>query len=145
MCIVGGSLLKVDEWNPFPSGKLPNHSSYPWRPGIESYTVLNDTDKSNVREIWNNCHSRAKNILGSDVGQRVKHHSLLALILDSRQDSIIPANARFNLRHLPDELPERLPSGMSPRGYSFNIEAEARNLDDIRTILRGLEIGRAHV
>ena len=45
---------------------------------------------------------------------------------------------RFNLRHLPDELPERLPSGMSPKGYSFNIEAEARNLDDIRTILRGL-------
>ena len=138
MCIVGGSLLKVDEWNPFPGGKLPNHSSYPWRPGIESYTTLNDPDKSNVREIWNNCHTQAKNILGSDVGQRVKHHSLLALILDSRQDTIIPANARFNLRHLPDELPERLPSGMSPKGYSFNIEAEARNLDDIRTIVGGL-------
>ena len=44
----------------FPGGKLPNHSSYPWRPGIESYTTLNDPDKSNVREIWNNCHTQAK-------------------------------------------------------------------------------------
>ena len=35
-------------------------------------------------------------------------------------------------------MPERLPSGVSPKGYSFNIEAEARNLDDIRTILGGL-------
>ena len=40
MCIVGGSLLEVDGWNPFPSGKLPDNHNYPWRPGIESYTAL---------------------------------------------------------------------------------------------------------
>ena len=138
MCIVGGSLLEVDKWKPFPSGKLPSHHTYPWRPGIDSFSKLDDPDKSNVRDIWKNCETRASNILGSEVGQRVKHHSLLALILDSRDDTIIPTNARFNLTHLPPELPERLPSGISPEVYSFNIESEARNLDDIRIILRGL-------
>ncbi len=138
MCTIGGNLLDEDDWNPFPSGKLPSHHSYPWRPGIESYTALTGSDRSNVRDIWGDCKSRASNILGSEAGQRVKHHSLLALILDSREDTIIPTNARFNLTHLPAELPERLPVETSPEAYSFNIEAEAQNLDDIRTILRGL-------
>ena len=138
MCIVGGSLLEVDGWNPFPSGKLPDNHNYPWRPGIESYTALKGQDKSTVQDIWKNCQLRASNLLGSDAGQRVKHHSLLALILDSREGTIVPECARFNLSHLPEDLPERLPNGISPERYSFNIEAEARNLDDIRTILRGL-------
>ena len=138
MCIVGGSLLEVDGWNPFPSGKLPDNHNYPWRPGIESYTALKGQDKSTVRDIWKNCQLRANNLLGSDAGQRVKHHSLLALILDSREGTIVPEYARFNLSHLPEDLPERLPNGISPERHSFNIEAEARNLDDIRTILRGL-------
>jgi len=138
MCIVGGSLLEVDGWNPFPSGKLPDNHNYPWRPGIESYTALKGQDKSTVQDIWKNCQLRASNLLGSDAGQRVKHHSLLALILDSREGTIVPEYARFNLSHLPEDLPERLPNGISPERYSFNIEAEARNLDDIRTILRGL-------
>lgn len=138
MCIVGGSLLEVDGWNPFPSGKLPDNHNYPWRPGIESYTALKGQDKSTVQDIWKNCQLRASNLLGSDAGQRVKHHSLLALILDSREGTIVPEYARFNLSHLPEDLPERLPNGISPERHSFNIEAEARNLDDIRTILRGL-------
>ena len=138
MCIVGGSLLEVDGWNPFPSGKLPDNHNYPWRPGIESYTALKGQDKSTVQDIWKNCQLRASNLLGSDAGHRVKHHSLLALILDSREGTIVPEYARFNLSHLPEDLPERLPNGISPERYSFNIEAEARNLDDIRTILRGL-------
>ena len=138
MCIVGGSLLEVDGWNPFPSGKLPDNHNYPWRPGIESYTALKGQDKSTVQDIWKNCQLRASNLLGSDAGQRVKHHSLLALILDSREGTIVPECARFNLSHLPENLPERLPNGISPERHSFNIEAEARNLDDIRTILRGL-------
>ena len=137
MCIVGGSLLEVDGWNPFPSGKLPDNHNYPWRPGIDSYTALKGQDKSTVQDIWKNCQLRASNLLGSDAGQRVKH-SLLALILDSREGTIVPEYARFNLSHLPEDLPERLPNGISPERYSFNIEAEARNLDDIRTILRGL-------
>ena len=138
MCIVGGSLLEVDGWNPFPSGKLPDNHNYPWRPGIESYTALKGQDKSTVQNIWKDCQLRASNLLGSDAGHRVKHHSLLALILDSREGTIVPEYARFNLSHLPEDLPERLPNGISPERYSFNIEAEARNLDDIRTILRGL-------
>ena len=117
MCIVGGSLLEVDKWKPFPSGKLPDHHTYPWRPGIESFSKLDDPDKSNVRDIWKNCESRASSTLGSEVGQRVKHHSLLALIIDSREDTIIPTNARFNLTHLPPELPERLPFRISPESY----------------------------
>ena len=138
MCIVGGSLLEVDGWNPFPSGKLPDNHNYPWRPGIESYTALKGQDKSTVQNIWKDCQLRASNLLGSDAGHRVKHHSLLALILDSREGTIVPEYARFNLSHLPEDLPERLPNGISPERHSFNIEAEARNLDDIRTILRGL-------
>ena len=138
MCIVGGSLLEVDGWNPFPSGKLPDNHNYPWRPGIESYTALKGQDKSTVQNIWKDCQLQASNLLGSDAGHRVKHHSLLALILDSREGTIVPEYARFNLSHLPEDLPERLPNGISPERHSFNIEAEARNLDDIRTILRGL-------
>ena len=138
MCITGSGLLDKDDWKPFPRTTLPNHPSNPWPSGILSYTALDEPYRTNVKDTWADCQSRANDLLFSEVGQRVKHHSLLALILDSREELLIPINAPFNLAHLPADLPERLPVGMTPQAYSFNMAAEARNLDDIRTILRGL-------
>ncbi len=139
MCITGSGLLDKDDWKAFPRGNLPNDKNNPWPAGISSYTALREPDRSNVRDTWKDCQTRAKDILFSEVGQRVKHHSLLALILDDRIGTNIPENAPFNLTHLPTELPERLRIGTNPQSYSFNMQSEARNLDDIRSILLGLE------
>ena len=139
MCITGSGLLDKDDWKAFPRGNLPNDKNNPWPAGISSYTALREPDRSNVRDTWKDCQTRAKDILFSEVGQRVKHHSLLALILDDRIGTNIPENAPFNLTHLPSELPERLRIGTNPQSYSFNMQSEARNLDDIRSILLGLE------
>lgn len=135
LCITKVGLLKED-WTVFPSKKLPNTDS--WSAGIESFSALDDPFKANLRTIWETCKNDAQTLINSDLGKRVRHHVRLALILDTRFGSMIPSDAPQTLEHLPLDLPERLPVGRNPQDYAFNLTAEARNLDDIRVVLKGL-------
>jgi len=134
-CIAGSGLLK-DDWKAFSDGKLPNSNA--WPAGVSSYTNLDSPYKENLRYTWKDCENRARALLTSEIGKRVRHHTLLALILDPNSCMGIPADAPHALEHLPELLPERLPSGRKPSNYAFHLVAEARNLDDIRTVLVGL-------
>jgi len=135
LCITGTQLLQ-DKATIFPRNKLPNSGE--WSAGIASYSALKDPFKANLKIVWEGCHNRAKDVMNSQVGKRVRHHARLALILDPRSGSGIPQGAPQTLEHLPEELPERLPLGRPPQDFAFDLTADSRNLDDIRIVLKGL-------
>ena len=135
LCITGSQLLQ-DKATLFPRKKLPNSDE--WSAGIASYSALKNPFKENLKTVWEGCHNRAKEVMNSHVGKRVRHHTRLALILDPRIGSGIPQGAPQTLEHLPEILPERLPLGRPPQDFAFDLASESRNLDDIRIVLKGL-------
>ena len=79
----------------------------------------------NLRDTWKDCN-RARALLTSEIGKRVRHHTLLALILDqtaawefSRCASCARTSARIASR--------ALPSGRKPSNYAFHLVAELKS------------------
>ena len=54
------------------------------------------------------------------------------MLLDSASPPCSPPSRGKPLSPLPDTIPDRLPQGEKSERYYFTIEAEARNLDDLR-------------
>ena len=137
MCTVSSKLLKPDP-TIFPSHKLPNDQQ--WPAGIEPWsTIKANATKIAVRDQIHICTNAVKDLLVSPLGQRVLHHTQLAMILEATPGAHAPPDHASLLRHLPEPLPERLNGGLRAATSGFTLTAEARNLDDLRIVLRGLK------
>ena len=112
----------------FPSGNLPKDSDN-WDRGIGSPGKVSKIFKLHTKEM--------KELWNSDTGDIILHFTRLAMLLNQQSPPCTPNDWNNPFQTLPDTIPETPPSLNKKTIYRFTIEQEARNLDDLRTVLIG--------
>ena len=112
----------------FPRASLPNDD---WPKGIENFGSLKsifDVIVKSFNELWS-----------TTVGQTYLHFTRTAILLDETPPPCSNENWQSPLATLPEELPEVAPTVGKGTAHRFSLSHEARNLDDLRLILRGFQ------
>ena len=136
-CIVSGKLWKSDP-TILPGTKLPQKPN--WDSGMLSYATLpNGINKQNVKDRLKSIQNDLKQMIASPEGQRILHFTQLSMIISPSHPPNAPREGTQTIDPLPDHLPERMPSATTIRKTGFSIDADARQMDDMRILLRGLK------
>ena len=135
-CIVSSKLWKSDP-TILPGAKLP--AGKPWDSGMLSYSTLpNGPNKDDVKDRLKSIQTKLKEMLSSPRGQRVLHFTQLSMIISPSHPYGSSPELTQTIEHLPDDLPDRMPSGTTVWKTGFSLDADTRHMDDMRILLRGL-------
>ncbi len=135
-CIVSSKLWKSDP-TILPGTKLPAGKS--WDSGMLSYSTLpNGPNKDDVKDRLKSIQTNLKQMISSPTGQRVLHFTQLSMIISPEHPYGASPELTQTIEHLPDELPDRMPSGTTVWKTGFSINADTRHMDDMRILLSGL-------
>tara|TARA_B110000240_G_scaffold29642_1_gene31420 strand:+ start:6005 stop:10879 length:4875 start_codon:yes stop_codon:yes gene_type:complete len=135
LCITSESSIMSDKPSIFPHSKLPSNS---WERGIKNYGEISDkTTKETVRDGMKEITNEVKDIWLTNIGKLLLHYTQIALILDNSKPPSTSDDWHHPLQSLPFPLPERLKSEEKVSKFHFTLDAEVRNLNDLRLILDG--------
>jgi len=110
---------------------LPNDGN--WSRGIETFgKISNKPTRERVREEADEIVSRIRDVWATNNGRHVLHFAQIAMLLDSRQPPCSPQDRTPFSTPVPEEVPERIPTGKVPSDYHFDMRGELQNLDDLR-------------
>ena len=130
-CTTSASTVQSGAPTIFPRQNIPDDSH--WPRGVKSWSAIKDKHtKESTKEALNLEIDRIRNAWTDSTGSLTLHFAQIAMLLDSASPPCSPPSRGKSLSPLPDTIPDRLPQGEKSERYYFTIEAEARNLDDLR-------------
>ncbi len=135
LTITSEATLMSDKPVIFPSNKLPSNS---WEKGIKNYSeIKNKNTKKLVIDGIKEIIKSIKDMWATKEGKFILHYTQIILILDNSQPPLVSNDWQHPLSSLPFPLPERLHSGQKVSKYHFTLDAEVKNLNDLRLIHDG--------
>ena len=112
----------------FPRGNLPSDENN-WLRGINNLGKVSSIIKpisEELKKLWN-----------SEIGEIILHFVRLTMVINKETPPCTPVdweNPIFSLNH---SIPENHPDVNQDITYGFSLEHEARNLEDLRIVMKG--------
>ncbi len=134
-CVAIASLSSLSKLvpSPFPSQLLPRGDG--WPPGVTKFGDVSDKSaRSEMKEAMTDCQLRAKSLLSSLLGLRMRNCSEVAELLDT--DSAPPYCPNTSNVYL-HRLTDPIPVSAQPNGTVLSPEVDARILTDLIMLQRG--------
>ena len=130
-CTASATTVQSDSPTIFPRQNIPDDNL--WPRGVKSWSAIKDKHfKESTKQALNLEIERIREAWTDSNGLLTLHFAQIAMLLDPTPPPCSPPSRGKSLFPLPDIIPDRLPQGEKSERYYFTIEAEARNLDDLR-------------
>ncbi|MEE2626760.1 MAG: UvrD-helicase domain-containing protein [Candidatus Thermoplasmatota archaeon] len=120
----------------FPRDNLPNDSL--WNRGVNSWSSIKDKKfKESTKNSLISQIELIRHTWESAEGSLILHFAQVAMLIDPNPIRNSPESRKKPLIPMPENIPDRAPSGERSDKFYFPLESEARNLEDLRLVHLG--------
>ena len=122
----------------FPRDNLPNDSL--WHRGVNSWSSIKDKKfKESTKNSLISQIELIRHTWESAEGSLILHFAQVAMLIDPNPIRNSPESRKKPLIPMPENIPDRAPSGERSDKFYFPLESEARNLEDLRLVHLGFK------